>query len=116
MFGAVFLGGLLFAGMKFGDVQKETTNCTLGTCPLVIHENDSGKTFHYNVATRFSVILDSRKDPPARLRCVPDGVIGAITNAEEQEPPLYSARFETVSAGTCILQSERFSAAIVVGS
>jgi hypothetical protein len=102
--------------MKLGGVQKESSSCALGECPLTIHERDAGKTLHYNVATRFSVLLDARRDPPANLRCLPEGVVRATTGVQEAEPPLYATRFETLSPGTCSLRGNAFLLTVVVGS
>lgn len=116
VFGVVFLGALLFAGMKFGGVQKNVTNCELGSCPLTIHESDSGKAFHYNQMTRVVLFLDKSTYSPADLRCAPEGIIGVLGEVPQADPGLYATRFETLAPGACTLTNGKFSATIVVGS
>lgn len=88
--------------------------CVPGECPLELRESDSGGIFTYDVTSRFSVVLDGTTDPQEHLTCVPDGVIGAISNVPSVEPPLYAARFEGVLPGTCTLEDDHFAATIII--
>jgi hypothetical protein len=116
VFGIVFLGFLLFAGMKLGSVGKSAGECALGTCPLTLHESDAGKTFHYNPMTRVTLLLNKNTYPPAGLRCVPEGVIGIMGDMPQADPSLHATRLETLSPGACTLVNGKFSINIVVGS
>lgn len=116
VFGVVFLGFLLFAGMKLGSVAQAGGECMLGSCPLVIHESDSGKTFHYNAMTRVVLFLDKNKYSPTGVHCVPEGIIGVMGPAPQADPGLHATRFETLASGACMLTNGTFSAKIVVGS
>jgi len=109
----IFIAALVYGAMKL-QLFLPAGTCALGGCPLTLHESDSGKTFRYSVTTRFTLLLDAAKNPQAHLQCLPEGIIGSISNAPAVAPPLYAARYEAVAAGTCILTNDNFSAKIVV--
>ncbi len=108
----VLLGGLLFGAFRLGSLSSAGAPCTLGMCPLSIHERDSGRMFIYPVATRFEVFLDESKNPQSSVQCLPDGVINLQRYASAGS--LYSASFETLAPGTCVLAAMDFSVTIVV--
>ena len=110
----VLLIGLIIGALKLKTFLPNDQSCALGECPLAIYENDSGKTFLYHTATRFTAYFDENKNPSDNLHCSPAGVVGAIPNAPQSKPPLYTAVFETIASGTCTLLDDRFSATIVV--
>jgi hypothetical protein len=93
-------------------------NLTSGTAApsnaLEISAEDNGKTFRYTVTTRFSVTLDGTAYPKDQLACSPEGVIGEISNVPPAKPPLYTARFEAIQAGSCSLKDGSFSVTILV--
>lgn len=89
------------------------TQCTPGECPLELRESDSGRTFTYGVTSRFSIVLDGTTDPHEHLTCVPEGVVGVVSNISF-ESPLYAARFEGLVPGTCTLQNDHFAATIII--
>ena len=108
----VLLGGLIYGALKLSDLASQQKPCSAGQCPLALHKSDSGQTFIYPVATRFDVTLAEIKDPQSNLRCIPEGVIRPrqfITSG-----PLYTASFEAVTPGTCMLSDNDFSATIVI--
>lgn len=109
----VLLVGLLFGVFRLNSLSPADTPCTLGTCPLSLHESDSGKTFAYNVGSRFGVFLDENNNPKDGLRCTPDGVI-QLREYTASERPVYIAAFEGKAPGTCVLTGKNFSATIVV--
>ena len=110
----VLLAGLLIGARYLSELYYREPPCTYGTCPLELSGGDSGKTFTYSVTTRFSIYLDASLDPPERLRCEPEGIVGSISDVPAVDPPLYAARFEAVAPGACALKDTNFSATIVV--
>jgi hypothetical protein len=111
---AVLLIGLIVGALKLNAFVPGDKPCMLGKCPLALHEDDSGKAFYYGVAARFTVYFDEGKNPRENLRCTPEGVVDAASNAPQVAPPLYAATFEGTAAGTCTLTDDHFSATIVV--
>ena len=109
----ILLGGFLLGAYKLSSLAPASAPCELGTCPLTIHESDSGRTFSYNVGTRFSVFLDETRQPKSELQCAPQGVI-VFRGYAPAEPPAYAATFEVTELGTCVLTDKDFSATIVV--
>jgi hypothetical protein len=79
-----------------------------------ITQEDNGQTFTYSVTTRFSVFLDSDGYPKDELKCLPEGIIGSISNIPPVQPPLYVVRYETIQPGGCILQDKDFHVKIKV--
>jgi hypothetical protein len=79
-----------------------------------IREEDRGKTFRFDVATRFAVILDERKHPQRTLSSTPQGIVGRVSNVPDVDPPLYAARFEAVKSGTCEITAKDYKVTIVV--
>ncbi|MBI5457866.1 hypothetical protein HY971_04050 [Candidatus Kaiserbacteria bacterium] len=111
---SILLGGLILFGVsQMGGTSSKNAPCVLGTCPLSLHESDSGQTFIYSAGGRFSVFLDENNNPRSDLTCAPDGVI-ALRQYTFAEPPTYVAVFETKTSGTCVLTDKNFSATIVV--
>jgi len=109
----------LVAGLVFGVYQLEGVTpasavCSIGECPLELHESDAGQTFTYDVNTRFTVYLDSTDNPPQDLTCTPDGIIGVVTDVPSVAPPMYAARFEAIAPGTCKLSDDHYHARITV--
>lgn len=112
---AVLLVGLLVGAYTLKEfIREDATACILGSCPLAIHEDDSGKTFTYNRTTRFTLYLDQQRNPHEHLQCTPEGIVGTVSKAPYVEPPLYAVPLEGVAPGNCILSSDHFSATIVI--
>ena len=109
----MLLGGLIWGAYRLAHVEEQGPQCPYATCPLELHESDSGNTFTYGKSTTITVVLNGNTNPPQDLICTPDGVISAITGEYLQEP-LYAAHFSTVATGRCTLKDDRFSATIVV--
>lgn len=97
-----------------GGAPAAALDCALGACPTELHQTDSGGTFTYRVTSRFTVVLERGVNPPAHLRCTPEGIIGSISNVPSVAEPYYAARFEAVAPGTCDLRDDGFSATIIV--
>jgi hypothetical protein len=114
LIGLLFIGAIVFFAYRSEDLVPAATICTLGECPLEITQDNSGERLSYTVTTRFGVSLDPQANPPERLRCTPEGVIGAISNVPPSGSSLYIARFEAVQPGTCTLTDDNFSAVISV--
>jgi hypothetical protein len=79
-----------------------------------LRQADRGGTFTDKVASRFTVILDSRANPKDELHCQPEGIIGGISNIPEVQPPLYADRFEILQAGQCLQRDRDFEVTIRV--
>ncbi len=75
---------------------------------------DSGKTFTYSVTSRFTVILDGNRYPKRALACLPEGIVGSISNIPSVAPPDYAARFEGTQPGTCHLSDGDFQVTITI--
>ncbi len=110
----ILLGGLLFGSYKLGSFLPRDRACAIGTCPLAIHPEDSGKTFTYNVGARFSLYIGEKREIPRLIRCIPDGILQPLEEMPAEVLPLYTARFETRAAGTCLLADKGFSATIAI--
>lgn len=76
---------------------------------------DGGKTFVFNVGSRFGLELAEKQYPQKNLTCGTAGVIGKIANEpESQGADTYHLNFETIKKGECTLKTGDFSAVIVV--
>lgn len=110
---AVFLCGLAYFDMEGGSPAPHPASETPIQDQYEIRAEDSGKTFSYPLTSRFTVLLDAATNPKAELSCDPVGILGPISNIPSVAPPLYAARFETVTTGTCVLRDRDFSVTIV---
>lgn len=110
----VLLAGFLFFVFRVSSFTPAEAPCALGACPLSLHESDSGKTFVYNVGTRFDIYLNNDNSPSATLRCTPEGVITPGQLAQAVESSDYKMPFAAVEAGICVLTDKNFSATIVI--
>ena len=110
----ILLAGLLFGAYKLHYLSPSSVVCNVGSCPLALHESDSGKAFVYSAGARFSVFLDEGRNPERNVRCSPSGVIDRTEESPKAEPPIYAATFEAIATGTCILTDDHFAATIVV--
>ena len=92
------------------------TTATTGpiTGQYTLQQADNGKTFQYNVTSRFDVILDGTTNQPGGVTCSPDGIIQDVPNIPQVSPPLFAQRFEVIAVGTCTLSDGNFSATIQV--
>jgi hypothetical protein len=79
-----------------------------------INLQDSGKTFTYTTTSRFMVFLDDLDYPLKDLNCVPQSVIGYISNGSLRGPDHYPIMFEAGPEGTCLLQDRDFQVRIVI--
>ncbi len=109
---SVFLGALVILVYTLSDFSSSDEPCALGSCPQALFEGDSGKIFKYQNASEFSVRLDERKNSQKDLYCRPGGVIEAVSIMPET--PYYTAVFRAITPGTCALESNTFSATIVI--
>jgi hypothetical protein len=113
----ILLAGLVAGASALRGLIPNSTSsgpCSLGNCPLELRKENSDERFIYGVTTRFTVVLNDNDNPQGHLHCVPDGIIGAISNVPPESPPLYAARFEGVAPGSCALSDDNFSATIVI--
>jgi len=79
----------------------------------LIAEADNGKTFTYNVTTRFMVTLDDKKHPKSKLTCEPEPIFGWISNGSNPDPERYPEQFEIARTGKCILTNGDFQVTII---
>jgi hypothetical protein len=79
-----------------------------------INLQDNGKTFTYTTTSRFMVFLDDLDYPLKDLKCVPQSVIGYISNGSLRGPDHYPIMFEAGPEGTCLLQDRDFQVRIVI--
>ncbi len=93
---------------------QSTSTSVPSSTQYEITQADNGRTFTYNVTTRFSVFLDSTKYPKDELKCLPEGIIGSISNIPPFQPPQYVVRYETIQPGDCTLQDRDFHVTIKV--
>jgi hypothetical protein len=85
-----------------------------GVSPLEIREDGNGQTFTYPVSTRFTVMLDERKNPGHTLTVDPEGIIGRVASVPSVDPPLYAVRFEAARPGRATIRSREFLITVVV--
>lgn len=112
---AILLIGLIAGALKLKSYMHwGGRTCEVDQCPLVIHDTDTGKRFIYRHTARFTLYLNDEKNPKDHLRCDPEGIIGAVSSIPETQPPFYSAVFEGVATGTCVLRTDNFAARIVI--
>jgi hypothetical protein len=78
--------------------------------------SDSSKTFDFWLTSRFSIVLKEADFPAANLElsCVPDIVLGRISNVEPVPPDYYVIRYEGSGFGQCIIQNGPFEVTINV--
>lgn len=76
--------------------------------------SDSGKTYNFVLTSRFSVVLRESDYPAANLtlKCVPDVVLGLISNVEGAPPDYYVVRYEGSGIGQCILRNGSFEVTV----
>ena len=108
----VFLVGVVLFAYTLAGFLSNDAPCAVGACTLTLHEGDSEEVFKYTSGTEFSVRLDERKNSHKDLRCSPRGVIEEI--AFTPEASHYVAVFRAVVPGACLLESNTFSAMIVI--
>ena len=76
--------------------------------------SDNGKTFSYHLTDRFSVFLDDSNYPVKDLICLPEGIIGYVSNGSLGGPGRYPIMFEAVAEGQCRLADHDFKVEIQV--
>ena len=109
----VLAGGFYILMQKDAEVGEESNTEIRDSTPQITWV-DSGQTFVYEVASRFTVVLDSSRYPKQNLICTPGGMISPVTDVPDVVPPLYAARFEAVKVGECDLKTGDFSMHIKV--
>ena len=74
----------------------------------------SDKIFDSVLTSRFSIVLKESDYPAANLElnCVPDIVLGRISNVEGVPPDYYVIRYEGSGYGKCIIQNGSFEVTI----
>jgi hypothetical protein len=84
--------------------------------PEDIVASDNGKFIDIWITSRVALILDSTGYPKADLRetCVPDGVLGEISNIPIVPANFYVIRYEGVQLGKCIIDNGQFEITINV--
>jgi hypothetical protein len=82
--------------------------------PGEIVASDSGKTYSFVLTSRFSIVLKEADFPAANLKlnCVPDIVLGRISNVEPAPPDYYVIRYEGSGFGQCIIENGSFEVTI----
>jgi hypothetical protein len=84
--------------------------------PEDIVVSDNGKSIDIWITSRVALILDSTKYPKANLTeaCVPDGVLGKVSNIPIVPANFYVIRYEGVQLGKCIIRNGQFEVTINV--
>lgn len=108
----VFLSGLVFFAYILSGLFSSDLPCDVDTCPRTLSEGDSENVFTYASATEFSVRLDERKNSYKDLHCNPAGIIEVVSFTKET--PYYIGVFRAIAPGMCMLESNTFSAKIVI--
>jgi hypothetical protein len=82
--------------------------------PGEIVAGDSGKTFDLVLTSRFSIVLKEADYPAVNLElnCVPQVVLGRISNVEGVPPDYYVIRYEGSGFGQCIIHNGPFEVTI----
>lgn len=82
--------------------------------PGEIVASDSGQTYNFVLTSRFSVVLSELDYPIANLElnCVPNIVLGRISNVDVAPPDYYVVRFEGSGIGQCIIRNGSFEVTI----
>jgi len=82
--------------------------------PGEIVASDSGKTYSFVLTSRFSIVLKEADFPAVNLElnCVPQVVLGRISNVEGVPQDYYVIRFEGSGFGQCIIQNGSFEVTI----
>lgn len=98
-------------------IATTTTSTPLQPVPTSVFSNryeitdkDNGRTFTYQVTSRFLINLNQT----VAFTCRPDNkvVIGGIASEPYVEPPYYLRRFEGISEGTCVFFNEDYKVTI----
>jgi len=110
----ILIVGLLVGVQGLREFIRGNEPCAIGSCPAVLYEGDTGKTFVYPVRARFTVVMDARKNPQQDLVCAPEGVVQGVPHTSPIDPPLYATTFIGIAAGTCTLSSNTFVGTIVI--
>ena len=84
--------------------------------PGEIVASDNGKSIDIWITSRVALILDRTEYPKANLTkvCVPDGVLGEVSNLPIVPPNFYVIRYEGVQLGKCIIRNGQFEVIINV--
>lgn len=82
--------------------------------PDEIVAGDSGKSYSFVLTSRFSIVLKEADFPAINLElnCVPQVVMGRISNIEGVPQDYYVIRFEGTGFGQCIIQNGSFEVTI----
>lgn len=79
-----------------------------------INLSGNGKTFTFQLTTRFIVFLDDKEYPVKDIKCTPEGIIGYVSNGSVRGPDNYPIMFEAVGIGTCTLRNKDFQAYVTI--
>lgn len=109
---------VLFVGLLAGVhglriFMRDDAPCAIGSCPEVLYEGDTGKTFVYPVRTRFTIDMDRRKNPQLDVVCTPEGVVQSVPDPS-LDPPLYATTYIATSPGTCTFSSNTFAGTVII--
>ncbi len=82
--------------------------------PGEIVASDNGKIFNFVLTSRFSIVLKEADYPAANLElnCVPDIVLGRVSNVDSVPPDYYVIRYEGSGFGQCVIQNGSFEVTI----
>ncbi|MCE5208282.1 MAG: hypothetical protein LLG42_08225 [Chloroflexi bacterium] len=82
--------------------------------PSEIVASDSGKSFDFRLTSRFSIVLKETEYPAANLElnCVPEIVLGRISNVMGVSPDYYVIGYEGSGLGQCTIQNGPFEVTI----
>ncbi len=75
---------------------------------------DSGRTIDFGLTSRFSIVLKESEYPIAalELNCIPEVVMGRISNVEAVPQDYYVLRYEGTGIGQCTIQNGGFEVTI----
>ncbi len=107
--------GILYPATPFPTEVYPTMDWAGWTpSPGGIVASDSGKNFDFTLTSRFSIVLKEADYPAANLKlnCVPEIVLGRISNVEPAPPDYYVIRYEGSGFGQCIIQNGPFEVTI----
>jgi hypothetical protein len=88
----------------------EAVNPNMVTITLM----DNGSTFNFARTKRFSIYLDDTPYPLAEFICLPQGIIGMVSNGSALGPGVYPVTYEGVTPCSCTCVDRDFSVDIVI--
>lgn len=114
---ALFVFGMIVFVLKLHWGNSVEATCTVKTCPLELRESDTGKSFVYEIPTRFQIVLREDGNPKERftVQCSPTDAIGAVPDIPvSPATSSYYLRFEGAGPGKCFLSDDNFEVNIFI--